>query len=57
MHSACTVLGLYCPLWAVRLYLIFPHYLMNGTIHGKKLWNKNVYFDFLYHFYLQHFPS
>jgi hypothetical protein len=26
---------LYCHLWAARLYNIFPHYLLNGTIFGK----------------------
>ena len=31
MHSACAVL--YCHLWPVAL----PHYLINGTIFGKKL--------------------
>jgi hypothetical protein len=28
MQSACAVL--YCHLWAVWLYFIFPHYLING---------------------------
>ena len=27
---------LYCHLWPVRLYNNFPHYLINGTIFGKK---------------------
>ena len=30
---------LYCHLWPVRLCTIFPHYLINGTIFGKKLLN------------------
>jgi hypothetical protein len=30
----------YCHLWPVRLYHIFPHYLINGTIFVKKLPNK-----------------
>jgi hypothetical protein len=34
MQSACAVL--YCHLWPVWLYHIFPHYLINGTIFGKK---------------------
>jgi len=25
----------YCSLWPVRLYNIFPHYLINGTIFEK----------------------
>jgi hypothetical protein len=34
MQSACAVL--YCHLWAVWLYHIFPHYLIKGTIFEKK---------------------
>jgi hypothetical protein len=30
---------LYCHLWPARLYNIFPHYLINGPIFGKKMWN------------------
>jgi hypothetical protein len=29
----------YCHLWPVRLYNIFPRYLINGTIFGKELLN------------------
>jgi hypothetical protein len=25
----------YCHLWSAYLYLIFPHYLINGTIFGN----------------------
>ena len=40
----------------MRLYNIFPHYLINGTISGKKsYWAQNVCFDFLYNFCLKHF--
>jgi hypothetical protein len=35
MQSACAVL--YCHLWPVRLYHIFPHYFTNCTILGKKV--------------------
>jgi hypothetical protein len=28
---------LYCHLWPVWLYHIFPHYLINGTIFWKKV--------------------
>jgi hypothetical protein len=35
MQRACAVL--YCYLWPVWLYHIFPRYLINGTISGKKL--------------------
>jgi len=34
MQSACVIL--YCNLWPVLLYHIFPHYLVTGTIFGKK---------------------
>jgi hypothetical protein len=44
MQSACAVL--YCHLWPVRLYHIFPHYLINGTIFGKKLLNIKCAFWF-----------
>jgi hypothetical protein len=44
MQSACAVL--YCHLWPVRLYHIFPHYLINGTIFGKKLLNIKCVFWF-----------
>jgi len=27
----------YCHLWPDRLYKIFPHYLINGTIFEKKV--------------------
>jgi hypothetical protein len=39
MQCACAVL--YCPRWSVRLYHIFPHYFINGTVCGetKKLLN------------------
>jgi hypothetical protein len=32
--SACAIL--YCHLWPVLLYHIFPHYLTIGTIFAKK---------------------
>jgi hypothetical protein len=44
MQSACAVL--YCHLWPVWLYHIFPHYLINGTIFGKKLSNIKCVFLF-----------
>ena len=37
-----------CHLWSVRLYHIFPHYLANGTIFGKKsYWIQNVFWFYL----------
>jgi hypothetical protein len=44
MHSACAVL--YWHLWPVWLYRIFPRYLINGTILGKKLLNIKCVFWF-----------
>jgi hypothetical protein len=35
MQCACAVL--YCHLWSARLYNIFPHNRINGTIFGKKV--------------------
>ena len=56
---------LYCHLWPVQLYHIFPHYLVNYTNFGKTLPNiKRVFrfsvqllsetFDFLYNVCLKH---
>jgi hypothetical protein len=44
MQSACAVL--YCHLWSVWLYRIFPYYLINGTIFGKKSLNIKCVFWF-----------
>jgi hypothetical protein len=44
MQCACGVL--HCHLWPVWLYHIFPHYLINGTIFGKKLLNIKCVFSF-----------
>jgi hypothetical protein len=33
-YPACNARAPYCRLWPVRLYNIFPHYLINGTILG-----------------------
>jgi hypothetical protein len=44
MQSACAVL--YCHMWPVWLYHIFPHYLINGTIVGEKLLNIKCVFLF-----------
>jgi hypothetical protein len=37
-------------LWLLRLYSIFPHYLINGTILEKCYETQNVCFDLLYKF-------
>jgi hypothetical protein len=41
-----TCIELYCHLWPVRLYHIFPNYLTNGTIFGKQLMNIKCFFWF-----------
>jgi hypothetical protein len=43
-QRACAVL--YCHLWPVWPYHIFPHYFINGTIFGKKLSNIKCVFWF-----------
>jgi len=45
-HPACNAHAPNCHLWSVRLYSIFPHYLINGTIFGKKLLNTKCVFWF-----------
>jgi hypothetical protein len=35
-YPACNAHAPHCHLWPTRLYDIFPHYLINGTIFGKK---------------------
>jgi len=34
---------LYCRMWRARLYSIFPHCLINGTIFGKSNWTHCVF--------------
>jgi hypothetical protein len=46
---------IYCHLWPVRLYDVFPHYLINGTILGKTPLNINLCFDVLNNFCLKYF--
>jgi len=36
-----------CHLWPVRLYNIFPHYLTNGKIFEKKIFEHTMCFDVL----------
>ena len=38
-YSACYAHAPYSHLWPVRLYSIFAHYLINGTIFVKNLFN------------------
>jgi hypothetical protein len=44
--------ALYCHLWPVRIYYIFTHYLLNGTIFEKKF--EHMSLDFLYNFCPKH---
>ena len=39
MCPACNAHAPCCLLWPAPLYCIFPYYLLNGTILGKKLLN------------------
>ena len=43
-HAPC------CQTWRARLYNIFPHYLINGTIFEKKIIKHKICFDFFYKF-------
>jgi len=47
---ACDAYVPYCHLWPVRLYIIFPHCLVNGPIVEKGYWTSIFRFDFLYKF-------
>jgi hypothetical protein len=44
MQSTCAIL--YCHLWPVRLYHIFPHYRINNMTFGKMLVNMKCVFWF-----------
>jgi hypothetical protein len=44
MQSACAVV--YSNLWPVRLYYVFPPYLINGMIFGKMLFSIKCVFRF-----------
>jgi hypothetical protein len=50
MYPACNAhaASSYCHLWPARLYSIFPHYLINGTIVEKTLLDIKCVFWFLY---------
>jgi hypothetical protein len=40
---------------SVRLYQVFPHYLIKGAIYGKVLLNMKLGFDYSNNFLLKHF--
>jgi hypothetical protein len=48
LYAACTLL--YCHMWFVCIYYIFPQYITKVTTFGKPL----VCFDFLYDFCLKY---
>ena len=56
---ACNAHAPYCHLWPVRLYNIFPHYLINLARISKKkrVTEQNKCSDFLYNFCLKTFHS
>jgi len=45
-YPACIAHAPYCHLWAVPLYLIFPHHLIKGTVFGKTLLETKCVFWF-----------
>ena len=45
-YPACYAYAPYCHLWPAPLYSIFPHYLIHGTIFGKRLLNPKCVFWF-----------
>ena len=59
-YPACNAHTPYRHLWPVRLYNIFPLYLINGMIFGKKkVINLKICVDFLYDVWvcLKHFEA
>jgi len=51
-YPACNAHAPYCHLWPIRLYDIFPHYLINGSIFGGvggKILNSKCVFRFSLH--------
>jgi hypothetical protein len=51
-YQTCNVHAPYCHLWPVRLYNIFPHYLINGTIFQRTLVNMWTVFGFSLQFFV-----
>ena len=46
IHPACKTHAPYFHLWSAPFYNIFPHYLTEATIFGKKLFNTQFVFRF-----------
>jgi len=55
-YQACNAHTPYCRLWPLLLCSIFPHYLINGTIFEKKLWNIKCVFLFSLQVLSEKFP-
>jgi len=49
-YPACNIIGL------SSCTILFPQFLINGKIFGKKLIQHKICFDFLYKYFLNHFP-
>jgi hypothetical protein len=43
-YPACNAHASYCHLWPVRMYSIFPHYLIKSTIFESRFLNIKMYF-------------
>ena len=54
-YPSCNAHAPYCHLWPLRLYDIFPHYVINGEIFGQILPNMKCVFWFCPQFWLKHF--
>ena len=50
-YPACKAHSQYCRLWPVRLYRIFPHYLINRTIIEKKVIEHKMCSDFIWNLF------
>ena len=46
VYPACNAHVSYYHLWPARLYKVFPHYLINATVFGKRLRNTKCVFWF-----------
>ena len=56
-YPACNAQAPHCHLWPLRFCIIYPHYLINGTIFEKKkkkITEHKLCFDFLYYVCQKH---
>jgi hypothetical protein len=54
-HPACNARAPYCHLWPAQFYIIFQHYLINGTMFEKQVIEHKMCFDYIYNFFLKYF--